>query len=142
GMNGVPAKVAQEVAMLLQDEDVHPGPCQQVAQHHPGGTSAGDAAADIHSRRPETVAFLHVPNLPLPRAGSRDRLKDTHPAAKINHAASLSRRGDGSACDTCSRPWCRTSPACWLISPACWRRAASTSTAWPSAKPRTRTCRA
>ena len=38
---------------------------------------------------------------------------------------------------TSCRPWCRTNPACWPTSPACSPRAASTSTAWPSARPRT-----
>ena len=32
----------------------------------------------------------------------------------------------------CSRPWCRTSPACWRRSRGCSPRAGSTSTAWRS----------
>ena len=47
-----------------------------------------------------------------------------------------------SACDTFCRRWSTTSPASWPTSRGCSPRAASTSTASPSARPRTPTCRA
>ena len=46
-MNGVPAKVAQEVGVLFQYDGLHPGPGQQIAQHHPCRPAAGDAALNV-----------------------------------------------------------------------------------------------
>jgi hypothetical protein len=44
GMHGVAAEVAQEVGVLLQHHDRHPGAGQQEAQHHARRPAAGDAA--------------------------------------------------------------------------------------------------
>ena len=44
GMDGVAAKIAEEIGVLLQHDDVDAGPRQQEAQHHPGRTAADDAA--------------------------------------------------------------------------------------------------
>ena len=45
GMDGVAAKIPQEIRMLFQHDDLDAGPRQQQAQHHPGGAAAHDAAA-------------------------------------------------------------------------------------------------
>jgi hypothetical protein len=42
----VAAKVAQKIRMLFQHNDPDPGPRQQEAQHHAGGTAADHAAID------------------------------------------------------------------------------------------------
>ena len=44
GMDGVAAEIAQEVAVLLQHDDVDAGARQQEAQHHARRPAAGDAA--------------------------------------------------------------------------------------------------
>ena len=44
GMDGVAAKVAQEIGVLLQHHDVDAGAGQQEAEHHAGRTAAGDGA--------------------------------------------------------------------------------------------------
>ena len=44
-MHGVAAKVAQEVAVLLQHHHIDAGAREQEAQHHAGRPAAGDAAA-------------------------------------------------------------------------------------------------
>jgi len=41
----VAAEVAQEIAMLLQHDDIDAGAREQQAEHHAGGTATGDAAA-------------------------------------------------------------------------------------------------
>jgi len=45
------AKIAQEVGMLLQDDDIHAGAREQEAEHHSGGPAAGDAAACVEIAR-------------------------------------------------------------------------------------------
>ncbi len=45
GMNGIAAKIAQEIAVLFQHQDFNTGTRQQIAQHHAGRSAAGDAAA-------------------------------------------------------------------------------------------------
>ena len=45
GVDGVAAEVAQEVGVLLEHDDVDAGAREQEAEHHPGRTAAGDAAA-------------------------------------------------------------------------------------------------
>jgi hypothetical protein len=45
GMDGVAAKVAQEVGVLLEHHHVHAGACEQEAEHHAGRATANDAAA-------------------------------------------------------------------------------------------------
>ena len=44
GMHGVAAKVAEEVAVFLQNDDVDAGARQQISQHHPRRAAAGNAA--------------------------------------------------------------------------------------------------
>ena len=44
-MNGVAAKVAQEVGVLLEHDDVDAGARQQVAEHEPARAAADDTAA-------------------------------------------------------------------------------------------------
>ena len=44
-MNGVAAKVAEEVRVLFEDHDVDARTRQQITQHHPGGAAAGDATS-------------------------------------------------------------------------------------------------
>ena len=51
GVDRVAAEVAQEVAVLLQHHDVDTGPCQQVAEHHPGRSATRDDAAGGQGRR-------------------------------------------------------------------------------------------
>ena len=65
-VNRVAAKVPEEVSVLLQDHDVDPSPRQQEAQHHPGRTTAGDAALSI-----ERFYLIRHRNDPLCSAGSR-----------------------------------------------------------------------
>src|SRR5262245_30339034 len=47
-VNGVTAKVAQEIGMLLEDNDVDAGTRQQEAKHQSRRTAAGNAAARLH----------------------------------------------------------------------------------------------
>ena len=58
GMNGVAAKIAQEVGVLLQHHHRHAGARQQKAEHHAGRSPAGNAAGGFDSgfrhRRPFT----------------------------------------------------------------------------------------
>ena len=44
GMDGVAAKVAQEIGVLLQHHDVDAGAGQQETEHHAGWAAAGDGA--------------------------------------------------------------------------------------------------
>ena len=43
-MNGVAAKIAQEVLVLLKDDDIDTGARQQHAEHHSGRTATDDRA--------------------------------------------------------------------------------------------------
>ena len=43
-VNGVTAKIAQEVGMLFQDDNIDPGTRQQEARHHSSRPTTGDAA--------------------------------------------------------------------------------------------------
>ena len=44
GVDGVAAEVAQEVGVLLEDDDIDPGAGEEEAEHHPGRPAARDAA--------------------------------------------------------------------------------------------------
>ena len=59
-MNGVAAKVAQKIGVLLQHDDIDTGARQQKAQHHPGRATAGDAAlgGDHRVRHDHTPVLL------------------------------------------------------------------------------------
>src|SRR3954471_12860121 len=43
-VDGVTAEVAKEIGVLLEDRNVDPGARQEVAEHHAGGSAAGDDA--------------------------------------------------------------------------------------------------
>src|SRR5580704_13598801 len=43
-MDRVATEVTQKVSVLLQNQNLDSGTCQQVPQHHPGGATAHDAA--------------------------------------------------------------------------------------------------
>ena len=45
-VDGVAAEIAQEVGMLLEHHRAHAGARHQVAEHHAGGSAAGDATGD------------------------------------------------------------------------------------------------
>ena len=68
GMDGVAAKVAQEVRVLFQHHHLDAGACQQIAEHHAGGSASGDAAASGDD-------FVHVvaPSCHSREVGSRAR---------------------------------------------------------------------
>ena len=51
-MDRVAAKVAQEIGVLLKDDGVDSGACQQKPQHHPGGATPGNAATSLHQAFP------------------------------------------------------------------------------------------
>src|SRR5216683_3607505 len=44
-MNSVAAEVAQKIGVLLEHENVDPGPREQKREHHPGGSATRDTAA-------------------------------------------------------------------------------------------------
>ncbi len=48
GMNRVPAKIPQEVGVLLQDKHINAGASQPQSQHHSGRTASRDAAVHRH----------------------------------------------------------------------------------------------
>jgi hypothetical protein len=45
-MNGIAAKIAQEVAVFFQYQHFNAGARQQIAEHHASRTASGNAAAD------------------------------------------------------------------------------------------------
>src|SRR6266851_4103754 len=47
GMDGVAAEVAQEVSMLLENQDLDPGPREEEAEHHASRATACDTTADL-----------------------------------------------------------------------------------------------
>ena len=44
-MHSVAAKIAEKVAVLLEDDSLDAGTREQKTGHHPGGSAPGDAAA-------------------------------------------------------------------------------------------------
>ncbi len=46
-VNGVAAKVTEEVGMLFEHDDACAGSCQKVSEHQPGRTPAGDGTVDM-----------------------------------------------------------------------------------------------
>jgi hypothetical protein len=44
-MDGIAAKVAQEIRVLLEHDDIDAGTREQEAEHHPGRPAAGNAAS-------------------------------------------------------------------------------------------------
>jgi hypothetical protein len=63
-VDGVAAKVAQKVRVLLEHDDVDARACQQIPQHHPGGTAAGDAASHAHLAHRSSLTRSAVRPLP------------------------------------------------------------------------------
>ncbi len=51
GMNGVAAKVAEEIRVLFQNDNVDAGARQQKSQHDAGRPAAGNAAGGRDGRR-------------------------------------------------------------------------------------------
>jgi hypothetical protein len=49
-MNGIAAKVAQKIGVLLEYDDLHARSSQQKAEHHSGWATAHDAAVGLKSR--------------------------------------------------------------------------------------------
>ena len=47
-MDGVAAEVAEEIGVLLEDEDANAGTRQEQSQHHAGGTAASHHALRVH----------------------------------------------------------------------------------------------
>ena len=50
-MDRVASKVAEEIAMFLEHDDVHAGAREQIAEHHPGGAAASNAATRARQAR-------------------------------------------------------------------------------------------
>jgi hypothetical protein len=55
GMDGVAAKITQEIGVFLEHVDLHAGARQQQAQHHARGATADNTAAPVNAR------CVHVP---------------------------------------------------------------------------------
>src|SRR4051812_2453100 len=63
-MHGVAAEVSKKIGVLLEDRDVDAGSRQQVAEHHAGGSTAGDDAVHGMGRhRPVSwiTAWVELP---------------------------------------------------------------------------------
>ena len=50
-MDGIAAKIAEEIFMLFKDKDVNTGAREKESQHHSGGTASGDATAGLNWNR-------------------------------------------------------------------------------------------
>jgi hypothetical protein len=48
GVEGVAAEIAQEVGVFFENDDLDSRPRQEIRQHHPGRSAAGDTTADPH----------------------------------------------------------------------------------------------
>jgi hypothetical protein len=59
GVQGVAAEVAEEVAVLLQHQHLHPSPGQQQPQHGPGRPAPGDHTGDPGRRLPAGRPLRH-----------------------------------------------------------------------------------
>jgi hypothetical protein len=60
GVDGVSPEVAQEIRVLLEDDDRDAGAAEQKAEHHAGRPAPGDAAlhgrfARAHASRPDSI---------------------------------------------------------------------------------------
>jgi hypothetical protein len=58
GVDGVAAKIAKEVGMLLEYDDIDARAREQEAQHHAGRPTAGDATARRKRRHAQPAIFL------------------------------------------------------------------------------------
>src|SRR5579864_4739668 len=79
-MDGIAPKISQEVDVFLQYHDVHPSARQQETQHHPRGTAAGDAAADLYHLR-----LSHIFSVQQRTRLSHDRTSPTSDLPSIHH---------------------------------------------------------
>ena len=78
GVDGIAAEVAQEVGVLLQDEDVHPGTSEEEAEHHAGRPAPRDTAADVHRLGRAAGVSWHVRPLPCDHGVTPFSLKHPH----------------------------------------------------------------
>jgi len=62
-MNGIAAKIAQEIAVLFQHQDFDPGARRQIPQHHAGRPAAGDAAAHGNFLRRHGLSLTNASGL-------------------------------------------------------------------------------
>jgi hypothetical protein len=60
GMDGVAAEVSQEISMLFEDDDVHPGAGEKKAEHHAGRPSTDDAALRMHFLARRRLLLHHL----------------------------------------------------------------------------------
>src|SRR5690349_14717349 len=58
-MHGISAKIAQEIGMLFENGDWDTSARQQEAEHHPGRTSADNAAGGFHRRHGLSLRSLN-----------------------------------------------------------------------------------
>src|ERR1700727_995469 len=56
GVNVVATKIAQKIGVLFQHDDLDAGTSQKKAEHHSGGSSAGDAALGMKGCRAHRIA--------------------------------------------------------------------------------------
>ena len=96
-MNGVAAEIAEEIGVLLQHDDIHPGARQEKAEHHSGRSAPGDAAfgGDRGVRH----------HGPLLRRRRRHRVSAPRPAVAPSAPAPRRASFAGS-----SRRWCTETP--------------------------------
>ena len=83
GMDGVAAKVAQEVGVLLEHDDVDAGAREQEAEHHAGRAAADDAATGRDLFGCHSSPFPIGVTVKLRHASSEHRpaLESDHPLA-------------------------------------------------------------
>ena len=62
-MNGIAAKIAEEIAVLFQHQHLDAGARQQIPQHHARWTAAGDAAAHGNFLRRHGLSLTSAPAL-------------------------------------------------------------------------------
>ncbi|HXW28840.1 MAG TPA: hypothetical protein VEK55_05690, partial [Xanthobacteraceae bacterium] len=68
-MDGIAAKVAQEIAMLLEHDDINASPRQKEAEHESTRAAAGDTAFGGFACRSHTLVNLdEISAVPLGRA--------------------------------------------------------------------------
>jgi hypothetical protein len=76
-MHGVAPKVAMEIGVFLDDDDLDTGTGQEIAEHEPGRAATDDAAA----RRDRSLAGSR-------RRRNRDLILGTHGDAQLTVGAS------------------------------------------------------
>src|SRR5208283_2959719 len=66
-MDRVAAKIAKEIRVLFEQEDIDAGARQKKSRHHAGWPAAGDAAAGRQSLGRARSAALHAKTIPRSR---------------------------------------------------------------------------